>query len=177
MRCFIALELNEEFKNEIKKIQELLRKKNLFNGKFTEIENLHLTLKFLGEIEDDKVEEVKKKLGEIKLESFIAEAGEIGVFSENFIKIIWIHLKGAEKLQKEIDKKLKSLFEPEARFMSHITIVRVKSVNDKKALLDYLESVKPKKVKFKVEKFSLMKSELFPEGPVYGALEEYSLAD
>src|SRR3989338_6080784 len=204
MRVFIALELPLEIIEEIKKIQKLIWKKTLFSWKLTESENLHLTLKFLGEIEDlskkansdalfhssspnpksksegfgeNKIEEVKKKLGEIKLNSFEAFVGEVGVFSRKFIKIIWIKLngKGVFSLQKEIDEKLKDLFKPEERFMSHITIARVKYVNDKKGLLNYLKSVKPEAKKFKIEKFFLKKSELKPEGPVYEDLEEYKL--
>jgi 2'-5' RNA ligase len=174
-RCFVALDLSREAIKEIKKIQELIKKQNLFVGKFTELENLHLTIKFLGEIEEEKIEKVREKLKQVKFEGFEAKLAEIGVFSKSFIKIIWIHLKGAEKLQKEIDEKLEDLFEPERRFMSHITIARVKYVGDKKKLLKYLESVKPGKIKFKVDKFFLKESELLPEGPVYKDIEEYPL--
>ena len=92
---------------------------------------MHLTLKFLGEIDKEKVEEVKKKLRELKMQSFEAELGEVGIFSKRFIKIIWIKLENTEKLQKEIDEKLKEIFELEERFMSHITIARVKNVRNK----------------------------------------------
>lgn len=176
-RCFIALDLPREAINAIKDIQKLLKKQNLFNGKFTEPENLHLTLKFLGEIDDGKIEEVKRKLREIKFNDFEAELGEIGVFSKKFIKIIWIKLNGKEvfDLQKEIDEALSDLFEPEQRFMSHITIARVKNVGDRKALFDYIKNMKNRKIKFNVDKFSLKKSELSSEGPVYEDIEVYEL--
>jgi len=176
-RCFVALDLSREAINEIKRIQELIKKQNLFTGRFTEPENLHLTIKFLGEIEEEKIEKVKEKLKTLRFPSFEAEIGEVGVFSKNFIKIIWVHLIGAEKLQQEIDKILKDIFEEEQRFMSHITIARVRYVGDKNALLDYLESVKPEKIKFKVEKFFLKDSQLFPEGPVYSDIDEYKLGE
>ena len=57
------------------------------------------------------------------------------------------------------------------------TIARVRYVGDKNALLDYLESVKPEKIKFKVEKFFLKDSQLFPEGPVYSDIDEYKLGE
>ena len=53
---------------------------------------------------------VKEKLRDIKFRKFKIEIGGIGVFSEKFIRIVWLHLKGAEELQKIIDDKLKSLF-------------------------------------------------------------------
>jgi 2'-5' RNA ligase len=175
MRVFIALDLPREGINEIERIQELIKKKNLFMGKFTEGENLHLTLKFLGEISDEKIIEVRKRLKDVKFDSFDAELGEVGIFARKFIRIIWIKLNDAGRLQKEIDKKLDGLFEPEFRFMSHITLARVKKVGDKKGLIDYIKNIKVKKIKFRVKDFFLKKSELKPEGPVYEDLEEYIL--
>ena len=112
MRTFIALDLPREFIKEIQGIQKILKNKTLFTGKFTEPENLHLTLKFLGEVDEDKIEEVKKRLKEIRLDGFYIELGEIGVFSKSFIKIVWVKLngKGVFNLQKEIDNGLKWMF-------------------------------------------------------------------
>lgn len=177
MRTFIALDLPREIIKEISGIQKILKKQRLLTGNFTEPENLHLTLKFLGEVEDDKISEIKKRLSEIKLDSFDIEVGEVGVFTKQFVKIIWIKLngKGIFDLQKEIDEKLSDLFEKEERFMSHITIARVKHVSSKKELLDYLKSIKPKKLKFYCDKFYLKKSELKANGPEYEGIAEYSL--
>ena len=58
MRCFIALDLPREAIKRIEEIQELIKKKNLFAGKFTESDNLHLTLKFLGEISEEQIREI-----------------------------------------------------------------------------------------------------------------------
>ncbi len=138
-------------------------------------------------------------LKEIKLNSFQIEVGEVGVFTKSFpekqgfsgpqnlkikkrflgIKIIWIKLngKGIFNLQKEIDDKLKDLFEKEERFMSHLTIARVKHVSSKKDLLNYLKSIKPKKLKFFCDRFYLKKSELKANGPEYGDLESYKLSE
>src|SRR3989344_6158969 len=176
IRSFIAIDLPREAINHIEEVQKLLKKQSLFNGKFTEPENLHLTLKFLGEIDEKKINEVKKKLKEVKFDEFEAELGEIGVFSKKFIKIIWTKLngRGIFDLQKQIDDELKDFFSEEQRFMSHITIARVKTVGDKKSLIDYIENMKIESIKFKVDKFYLKKSELLPEGPIYSDLEVYS---
>ena len=88
MRCFIALDLPREVINEIKDIQTNIQKQNLFIGKFTEPENLHLTLKFLGEIGETEIEEVKKRLQEIKMPEFEVSLGETGIFSKKFIIIL-----------------------------------------------------------------------------------------
>ena len=172
MRTFISINISEEIRKEIKKIQDFLPE---FSGKKTELENLHLTLKFLGEIDIEKLEEVKKRLRKIKIEKFKTEIDEIGIFSPNFIRIVWLHMKDCDNLQKQIDNALKNLFEPEKRFMSHLTIARIKGIKDKKRFLQDLEKIKIEKIKFKVDKFYLMKSELTAEGPRYSVLEEYNL--
>jgi len=172
MRAFISINISEEIKKEIKKIQDLLPE---FFGKKTELQNLHLTLKFLGEVEEKDAEETKEKLRKIKIEKFATEIDEIGVFSEKFLRIIWLHMKDCDNLQKQIDNALKNLFEPEKRFMSHLTIARIKGLKDKKGFLQDLKKIKIEKIKFKVDKFYLMKSELTAEGPRYSVLEEYNL--
>ena len=169
IRCFIALDLPREAIREIKEIQKKIKKQNLFIGKFTESENLHLTLKFLGEIKEDKISKVKEKLKEIQFKEFNARLGEIGIFSKKFIKIIWIKLDGKKilDLQKQMDDALKDLFVPEARFMSHVTIARVKNVKDRNALIEYVKKIKSKSAEFKIKEFFLKKSTLMPEGPIY----------
>jgi len=177
VRCFIAIDFSREIVKEIERVQEEIKKKNLMVGKFTESENLHLTLKFLGEIEQEKVEEVKKKLKEIKFSKFLAYIGDLGVFSSNFIKIVWVQTLGKQvlELQKEIELKLNGMFEAEERFMSHLTIARVKRVKDKKMFLDALKEIKVRNIGSEIDCFYLMKSELKDFGPEYSVLEKYSL--
>jgi 2'-5' RNA ligase len=178
MRTFISINIPEEIRKEIKKIQDFLPE---FSGKKTELQNLHLTLKFLGEIEEQVVGEVKEKLREIKIEKFATEIDKIGVFdnrkSGKYSRkiILWLHLMNCEELQRQVDGVLKDLFEPEKRFMSHLTIARIKGIKDKEEFLQDLKKIKIEKIKFKVDKFYLMKSELTAEGPRYSVLEEYNL--
>lgn len=175
MRAFIALELPDEIKKEIANIQKQLEIKDLFSGKLTSQENLHLTLKFLGEISENTAEEARKKLSEIKFKKFSASLGELGIFNENFIRIIWIKLDNCGELQKEIDEKLSGLFSREERFMSHLTIARVNEIKDKKKLIDKLGRINYKKKKFQVSEFKLKKSTLTQGGPIYEDLEGYLL--
>jgi len=175
-RCFICIDLPLEIKKYLEEIQEIIKRKNLFHGKFTEFENLHLTLKFLGEISEEKILEVKERLKKIRFNSFESNLGEVGVFSEKFISIIWVKFggKGVFELQKQVDDALNGLFDKEKRFMSHITIARPKKVFDKKILLDYLYKMKIKKDDFNVDSFFLKSSDLQEDGPVYSTIEEYA---
>lgn len=172
LRCFVSIDFPKEIKKEIVKVQGQLPE---FAGKKTEYENLHLTLKFLGEIDMDKLDAAQKKLREVKLKSFECEIDSIGVFSEKYIKIIWLGLKNCEGLQKKIDENLINLFRQEARFMGHLTIARVKNVKTKKEFLDKLKLIKIPKIKFKVNEFCLNKSILKEKGPIYFVIEKYKL--
>ena len=172
MRIFIAINFPEEARGEIIKIQESLPD---FVGKKTEFENLHLTLKFLGDVEDSKLDEIKKRLKVINEKAFISEITSIGTFSKEFSKIVWLHISNCETLQEKIDESLFGLFEKEKRFMSHVTIARIKKISDKEFFLKKIEVLKIKNLSFPVEKFSLMKSELTSSGPVYSVVEEYPL--
>jgi 2'-5' RNA ligase len=173
MRCFIALKIPEVVKKKIHAIQDMLPS---FYGKFTELENLHLTLKFLGEIEEEKLEKIREKLKEIKLVRFDVNVKELGVFSESFVKIVWLHLVGGEELQRLIDSKIEELgFVSEKRFMSHLTIARVKTIRDREKFLEDLYAIEIPEIEFKAEKFYLIKSELKKQGPEYTILEEYNL--
>lgn len=175
-RCFIALDLPKEMISELKKVQSELMKQNLFIGKFTEEDNMHLTLKFLGSIPNDNITKIKDRLKGIKLNSFEADIDELGIFSEEFIRIIWVKLNGNEvfELQKQIDDKLVDFFPKEERFMSHITIARVKSIKDKQPLFDALKKIKID-IKGKINSFSLIRSVLMPAGPIYETIEKYEL--
>ena len=178
MRVFVAVGISQKAKDEIRKIQNQLPK---FDGKFTETENLHLTLKFLGEVSNEDIEEVKKRLREIRFNKFKTEINHLGFFDnqkpESYKRelIVWLHLDNCEKLQDKVDEALSGLFEEEKRFMSHLTIARVKNVKNKKEFLDKLEKIKINKIKFDVKDFRLKKSVLTKKGPVYEPIEEYFL--
>lgn len=176
MRVFVSVDLPSEIEDKIKEIQRRIKELGLIEAKFVKKGLFHLTLKFLGEIDEEKVEEVRKKLREIKLKSFETKISELGVFSEKFIRIVWLHLSNCDELQREVGEKLKSLFESERRFMSHLTIARVKNIKDKQRFLNELKKVQIPEIKFQVNDFKLKKSTLTEKGPVYETLEEYPLS-
>lgn len=179
MRLFISIQIPEDIKKKIKRIQESLPE---FIGKNTESENLHLTLKFLGKVDEKKLEIIKNKLREIKFNSFEAEINSIGFFNNKTCErrhqeiIFWLNLKNCEKLQKEIDKSLVGLFEEEKRFMGHLTIARIKKIINKKKFTESMNNLKFEKMIFRVDSFYLQESHLFNKGPKYDIIEKYNLS-
>ncbi len=176
-RAFIAITFPEAIIKEISHIQSLINKKQ-FIGKTTELENLHLTLKFLGEISQEKLEKVNSVLSEISFSEFQAKIESIGIFSRNNSpKIIWIKISSPElsRLQKQIDNSLSLLFPKEERFMSHLTIARIKHVNSKLSLSNYIKRLPLKNLVFPITEFKFFSSELKPLGPIYKEIKNYHL--
>lgn len=173
VRAFISVDVPKNILEEITKIQKMLPE---FTGKFTETENLHLTLKFLGDIDEEMLPEIRRRLKEVKFKNFETQISEIGVFSPHYLRIVWLKLDNCENLQKTIDEKLSDIFEKEERFMSHLTIARIKKIEDRKSFLEQLEKIKiPSRLYFNVKSFKLKKAELRPQGPIHTTIEEYFL--
>ncbi len=177
-RAFICIDFPDEIIKEVARIQGLIGNKIKFIGKITEPENLHLTLKFLGEIDDATFEEVRKRLAGVEFGKLDLHLDKIGTFNyKGMPRIIWMKIAGKEvfELQKKIDESLVDLFPKEERFMSHATIARVKYAADLNYFFEYIKNLKFKKLRFSVDKFKLKASELKMTGPVYGTLEEYKI--
>lgn len=174
MRSFIAIEIPKELEEEIKKIQEQLPREDC---KLVISKGFHITLIFLGDIKDDYVEEVKQKLAETPITKFNLTFSNMGVFpNENYIRVVWLGFKDdshVNALQRFITEKLD--FKEDKRFHAHLTLARVKFVKDKKSFVEQLRKIKIPEMRFKVDKFKLIKSELTPEGPIYTDLAEYNL--
>ena len=83
MRCFIGIDLPSSAIKEIERLQNII--KPHFTGKITESKNLHLTLKFLGEINNDTLKKIKKKLFLIKSQPLELYLDKLGVFSKKFV--------------------------------------------------------------------------------------------
>ena len=172
MRCFIGIDLSVEATKEIERLQRII--KPHFVGKTTVGENLHLTLKFLGEIEDGTLNEANKKLSSIEHQPFALILNKLGVFSQQFIKMVWVKVSTVP-LQPVIDNYLKNIFHPEHRFMGHITIARVKKIEDKQSFLKLINNTTINKIIFTVREFYLKESILTNEGPIYKVINKYCL--
>jgi len=173
MRAFVSINIPENIQKQILKIQTHLPE---FLGKKTEPENLHLTLKFLGEISDEKVVEIRERLRKVRYNNYQTYLGYSGFFDNQKYGVVWLYLPNCEGLQKILDETIYEVgFEKESRFMSHLTIARVKKISDKEKFIEEIKQIKIPKISFQVNKFYLMKSESCGDERKYSIIEEYNL--
>ncbi len=174
MRVFIAVDIPEDVIEELKKAQKYLKEDNL-----KPVKDFHLTLKFLGEIPEPNVENVKDLLKQIKFKPFKAQLTSIGVFpNPNYVRIVWVGISPENfiSLQRDVDNSLEKIgFKKDKRFHPHLTLARVNFVKDKEGFKRILEDIKVEKKEFKVNEFKLIKSTLTREGPIYEDLEVFKL--
>ena len=175
MRLFIAVEIPKNVKEEIIRIQKEIGNE-LIKAKWLKENHIHLTLKFLGEVEENKLDKIKELLRNIRFEQFKIYSSNIGFFpNENYIRVLWIGLKSDKiiELQKKIDNELLKLFPKEKKFEPHITLARIKYIKDKDKFKELIKNIKVEKIEFKVDNFKLIKSTLTKQGPIYEVIEEY----
>ena len=152
--------------------------------KLVEPENIHITLKFLGETDEELVDDIMGIITESSadIKPFKLELIGAGAFPNlNYLKVLWVGMKNYEPLEiiaKNLDSKLTQLgFKSEKRgFKPHITLARVKSRKKKNAIKDLL--IKNKNMVFaevEVKNIRLKKSVLDSRGPTYYTLGEVSL--
>ena len=180
-RGFIAIDIGPfqkiiDFENDIKKSGAEV--------KLVEPENIHITLKFLGETEEKLLESLEEIIKESikEIPPFEIQLIGAGVFpNQNYMKVLWIGIKKGEKIGeivKKIDEKTSKLgFEKEKRhFSPHLTIARIKSAKNKEKLIQIIENYQ--EIEFanvSVKSIKLKKSDLTPKGPIYTTLKEVKL--
>ena len=175
MRLFLAVNLPDQMKKRLSELAQGL--KPLGKLKLVEEENIHLTLKFLGDAESGQVIEALKS---VKHEPFGVSLKGVGVFpSLSYIRVVWAGCdRGAQDvvtLHEKVEKALPS-FKKDRDFHPHATLARVKFPKDKRGLVGFVEENKDTEFgEFGVKSFDLMKSELTREGPRYDVVESFLL--
>ncbi len=187
MRAFIAISLPQEIKDSLSEIQKEL-KKSKADVKWVKPDNIHLTLKFLGEIPEAKSAEISKVIENIAQETnaFVLSLSTLGTFPPGRSPhIIWAGLNKGDKETKELTNRLEKNLEDlgfpleERSFTSHITIARVKSavnidkLNDSLGIAKQALALKPQECLAK--SLGFFKSSLTSTGPIYETLKEANL--
>ncbi len=179
-RLFVAVPVSEEVRERIKVIYQQLKETGA-DLNLVSLENLHFTIKFLGEVEESKITEIAEKIKTFvnNHKPFSVKIKGIGAFSnENQIKVIWM---GANDFQlisliKDFNKELNYLRKNEQKEIPHLTIARVKSEKNKEKLSALIKKFADENFgEMVVEKLILYESKLTQAGPHYTLLSEWKL--
>jgi 2'-5' RNA ligase len=188
IRSFVAIELPPEIKAGLKRIQDSLSLAGGNSVKWVEPGNIHLTLKFLGNVGEDRLAAVSQALQDSadQISAFQLNFKGLGAFPNlNRVQVVWIGLGGQldvlQALFRAVDENLESLgFPPEGRpFTPHLTLARAResaSLLEKQNLGKLIEQTKLDcELNLQVDSISLMKSQLSRAGAVYSCLKSARL--
>jgi 2'-5' RNA ligase len=178
MRCFISIEIPSEIKSALIELQNDLRIAEA-DVAWTNPDNVHLTLKFLGEIDKKLISEVEKVCLETiaDMRPFKLSINGTGVFpNTRHPRVLWVGLGGEieslERLQEQLDERLAGIgFDNEEKdFQPHLTVGRIRSNKNLRELLTRSDSYTLPAFSFVVQEIVLMKSDLLPSGACYTEL-------
>ena len=174
MRLFIAIKLSIEQLNEVKNVQKEFD--TLIHG--SKSSDFHLTLKFLGEIDEKLLPNIIDALNKVKIDEINLILSNIGVFpGNNNPRVLWVGLNNDDNLaalEKNISNALSFLnLKEDHKFHPHITLYRIKEIKDKQKFLSKLKNTDVKKIASKTSGFTLYKSTLTPNGPIYDVVKEF----
>lgn len=180
-RLFIALALPAEIKAELARSREqLASRRDRVN--WVRDEQLHLTLRFLGETEEDLIPELEREL-EFLSRRHAAPAlrlGEPGLFGPALApRVLWVGLRGElellEALVRDVEKRLRRLGLPPADqgFKAHLTLGRVKSCHPDLATAHL--AYPPLPLAMRLRELLLLESRLRPAGPEHHVLTRHIL--
>ncbi len=189
LRLFIAIELPPEVKAGIKKVQDSLKSGHQQTAKWVDPESIHLTLKFLGYVESEKVEKITRctRIAAVENRAFSLEIKSAGAFPTlTRPQVVWIGLAGAieqlQKLQKDLESRVSPLgFPPENRpFTPHLTLARVRDtatlIERQKLGEKVAQTGSLSGLIISVNSISLMRSQLTPRGAIYTRLAAIGLS-
>jgi len=181
MRCFLAVDVSEEIKQNIIRIQNDIKNIDV-KVKFVEIDNFHFTLSFLGETNENEVNTLIGKLTR-ELEdnkSFNITLKGLGYFGTSHnIKNIWIGVNEGEKQFHNLSTSItKHTDKRDSRFSPHVTLCRIKSPQNMNDLIIYVNKMKEREFgSMRVNNIHIKKSILTPDGPIYSNIHTFRLGD
>lgn len=188
VRCFIAVELPKEVRGEIAQLQAQLKSGNQPGVKWVDPYGIHLTLKFLGSVDGDRISPITKAMGEAvqDISPFHLKVEGLGVFPNlRRVQVAWVGISGEvdklAQLQQGIESALSKLgFAPEKRqFTPHLTLARLRdraSLEERQRIGQLIAETKFESVhNFPVDAISLMRSQLTREGAIYSQIESVEL--
>lgn len=184
MRCFLAIELSENAREHLNRVQERLRD-DVPKGSFPRAENLHVTVKFLGEVSDSALPALCESMQHVRVDGELTlTAHQLGFFPlRGLARIAVASMSGSENvveaLHQGIEQRCRKLgFASENRnYRPHVTLARMKSGLDtagKRRAAELVDRHWPGP-QFEVSQFVLFESQLSSEGSRYIRLATFDL--
>lgn len=171
VRLFVGIFVPENLKQKIVSLQKEIGKLPI-NCKFVEPENLHISLSFLGEVEEENVKTISEKLEEVSKTygKFEVDVSELSLIpNKNYVRVIALETKSEmlQQISRHMEKEIGGDVKP-----PHLTLCRVKSISDKNIFYQKISDLDSSLGKFVVDSVDLIKSELGTSGPVYTSLHK-----
>lgn len=183
MRLFVAVNLSSEIRERLATVQDRLRHAQA-DVSWVRPENIHITLKFLGETEEKRLPSIREALADAARTgaSFPMEIAGVGSFGGRVPRVVWVGVRDGARpltdLARQVEHVLARLGFPKEKreFSAHLTLGRVRSPRNAEGLLATLHAAREEQFgSITAREFVLMQSQLQPSGSVYTLLERFSL--
>lgn len=179
MRLFVAIDVTEAVKHELERLQRELQRSHLLIATYPKTDALHLTLQFIGDVDETLVPAIQEQLTHIAVPRDDAQLDGIDIFMvRHKITVIFVRVAATHLalLAQRINEQLRDFVEPEHRpFVGHLTLARVKAVDDRERLLDFLGTLSVNQIQFPIREFVLKQSVLNAQGPQHADVQVYPL--
>lgn len=181
IRSFIAFDVNDEsVRKRMADMQSLLVGTRA-NLKLVKPQNIHVTLRFLGNITPNMVERIFEEMNRVQFKPFDVKISGLGAFPHlRYPRVVWTGItEGADQLRdvfSQLEPRLRNLgFAPDTKgFSPHLTIARVKGGRNKAELVEFInENADCEFGTIKADCLKLKRSDLTPRGPIYSVLKEF----
>lgn len=180
IRTFLAFDIEDQTViRKLTQVQGMLGNTRA-DLKLVKPQNIHLTIRFLGDIQQSMVDAIYEEMKQIVFSSFTVELAGLGAFPKlSYPRVIWAGIrKGADELTdvfRQLEPRLRGLrFKPDNKgFSPHLTIARVRTGRNKAMLAERIRELENTEFgTVKADCLKLKQSDLTPRGPIYTTLRE-----
>ncbi len=188
IRAFLAIELADDVKSTLRELTERLDRAGIGSLKPVRPGNMHLTVKFFGDVSSAQVDSIVRTitLAAKAIQPFTLRLGNVGAYPNNrYSRVLWVGLNGEVESLREAHRRIETALEdinikPDSRkFSPHLTVARLRdrsSPSERRKAAEILFTTEYQTgLPITVERLSLMRSILRPEGPQYTSLADITL--
>ncbi len=187
-RVFIAVDLPDSVKSEVGKVIAQIDSLEVQGARTARSQGLHLTLRFLGDVELDKIPGIKSSMDAAAAESEpfdLALAGAGAFPNKANPRTLWVGVRGdlerLKTLKSDLDRALETADFPRSRerFTPHVTIARLRDrvpPRERQRVMETLNASLTSPLNLRVDSITLMQTAFHPSGSVYSPIHISPLA-